>query len=74
MNGLKILELGLKLLVWMIVTGLILSLVRSVIGMIRSLKGKAEGTEEPGFYLITITLFTSLLMIFLGLAIMPWWS
>lgn len=73
-DGALIVEIGMKCLVWMIAAAFLLAFIHSIVGLFRSVRGTDEDKESPSFYVMGIILAAVFMMIFSGLAIMPWWS
>lgn len=75
-GGARMVEIGLKILAWMVAGFFLLVIVSCVIQFFEAVKDAVtDGTrQEKWQYIVMAIISAVLMMIFSGLAIMPWWS
>lgn len=75
-DGARMVEIGLKSLVWMVAGFFLMVIVSCVIQLFGAVKDAVtDGTrQEVWQYIVMAIISAVLMMIFLGLALMPWWS
>lgn len=75
-GGARMVEIGLKILVWMVAGFFLMVIVSCVIGFFGAVKDARADGERPVLlqYIVMAIISAVLMMIFSGLALMPWWS
>ena len=75
-DGARMVEVGLKSLVLMVAGFFLMVTVSCVIGLFGAAKdARADGARPKAWYYIVMAIISAvLMMIFSGLALMPWWS
>lgn len=75
-GGARMVEIGLKILAWMVAGFFLLVIVSCVTQFFGAVKDAVtDGTrQEKWQYIVMAIISAVLMMIFSGLALMPWWS
>lgn len=75
-DGARMVEVGLKSMIWMVAGFFLMVIVSCVIGLFGAAKDAVtDGTRPKALYYIVMAIISAvLMMIFSGLALMPWWS
>lgn len=75
-DGARMVEIGLKSLVWMVAGFFLMVIISCVIQLFGAVKDAVTDRTrlEVWQYIVMAIISSVLMMIFLGLALMPWWS
>lgn len=75
-DGARMVEVGLKSLLWMVAGFFLMVIVSCVIGFFGAVKDAVTDRtrREVLQYIVMAIISSVLMMIFSGLALMPWWS
>ena len=75
-DGARMVEIGLKSLVWMVDGFFLMVIVSCVVEFFGAVKDARADGKRPVLlqYIVMAIISAVLMMIFLGLALMPWWS